>query len=130
VDFQYLVVSANIKDSSRVDIITIDNFRTVKDRLKKEAKSGLGIEITIDSVRNRSSPEIASWLQQAKELIKFCKMSRCQFILSSGAELPDRQVSGQSLDAVLRIIGIEPQSYWQELGRWLDSRLALRVTRC
>jgi RNase P/RNase MRP subunit p30 len=130
VDFQYLVVSANIKDSSRVDIITIDNFRAVKDQLKKEAKAGLGIEITIDSVRNRSSPEIASWLQQAKDLVKFCKLSRCQFILSSGAESPDRQVSGQSLDAVLRIIGIEPQSYWQELERWLDSRLALRVTRC
>lgn len=71
---------------------------------------------------------VAKWLVQIQELYRFCALARCQLVVSSGATSPQDMVSGRSFDALLQECGIEPARYWAELERWLESRLARRVT--
>lgn len=130
VDYQYLLVSRNIRDAQHVDVLTISDFRQVKDRLKKEVKSGVGIEMTVAAARKMDATDVGSWILQIRELYKFCRLSRCQFILSSGADSPYSMVSGPCFDALLKVCGIDPQNYWPDLEGWLESRLARRVTAC
>lgn len=126
--YQYLLVSENPDDTPRVDILSLKNFARAKERLKKK-KGGAGIEITVAQARKMDAAGVARWISDASDLYQFCKSSRFQFILSSGAESPASAVSGQSLDALLKMMGIDPQRHWQEMEEWLESRLERRVRR-
>jgi hypothetical protein len=126
--YQYLLVSENPDDAPRVDVLSLKNFARAKERLKKK-KTGAGIEITIAQARRMDAAGIARWVSDAHDLYQFCKSSGFQFVLSSGAESPASTVSGQSLDALLKMMGIDPQRHWQDMEKWLESRLERRVRR-
>jgi hypothetical protein len=126
--YQYLLVSENVDDAPRVDVLSLKNFARAKDRLKKK-KAGAGIEITVAPARKMDAAGVAKWVSDAGDLYQFCRSSGFQFILSSGADSPAGAVSGQSLDALLKMMGVDPQRHWQDLEKWLESRLERRVRR-
>ncbi len=123
-----MLVSENADDAPRVDVLSLKNFARAKERLKKK-KGGAGIEITVAQARKMDAAGVARWVSDARDLYQFCRSSGFQFILSSGADSPTSAVSGQSLDALLKIMGIDPQKHWEEMGEWLESRLERRVSR-
>jgi hypothetical protein len=127
VKYDYLVVSENVEDASWADAITIKDLRRVKEKLKKKARPGVGLEMAIVPARKMDSECTARWLVDVSELYNFCQSARCQFILSSGADSPQSMVSGQCLDAILEICGIDPQKHWNSMSLWLASRLGRRV---
>jgi hypothetical protein len=130
VKYNYLVVSENVDDISRIDILTLRDFHRVKDRLKRKSKVGAGLEITIEHARKMDARCAARWVADALALYEFCQSSGFQFILSSGADAPTAAVSGECFDAILKLIGIKPRKYWMELATWLESRLERRVQLC
>lgn len=129
VKYQYLLVSENADDAPRVDVLSLASFARAKERLKKKAKGGAGIEITVAQARKMDATGVAKWATDAGDLYRFCQSAGFQFVLSSGADSPSGTVSGQSLDALLRMMGIDPQRHWKEMDEWLESRLQRRVRR-
>jgi hypothetical protein len=127
VKYDYLVVSENVEDASWADAITVKDLRRVKEKLKKKARPGVGLEMAIAPARKMDSACAARWLVDVSELYSFCQSTRCQFILSSGADSPQSMVSGRCLDAILEICGIDPQKHWDSMSLWLASRLGRRV---
>ncbi|MEO9363342.1 MAG: hypothetical protein ABI348_05515 [Nitrososphaera sp.] len=130
VKYDYLLVSENVDEASRVDILVLRDFRRAKEKLKKKVKAGAGIEITVEQARRMDAAGVARWVSDAHDLHEFCQSSGFQFILSSGANSPAGIVSGQSFDAILKVIGVDPRKHWEELAGWLESRLERRVRMC
>jgi len=130
VKYQYLVVSDRIEDVQRADLVLVQNFEKAKEKLKKKVRAGAGLEVQVLQARAMDAKNAAKWLGQVGDLYRFCKLARCQLVLTSGATSQWGMVSGRSFDALLQECGIEPLRYWQELERWLESRLARRVTAC
>jgi hypothetical protein len=126
VKYTYLTVSDNVNESA--DLLMISDFRKVKERLKKKVKKGTGLEVTVTPVRKMDAAAAGKWFDSVNELYVFCHSSRCQFILSSGARSVYEMVSGPCLDAMLKTVGVEPQSYWHKLGEWLEAKLSRRVS--
>lgn len=128
IDHPYLVISENINElqsftsSSHIDLFVIRDLQRVDNTLKKKVKSGMGLEVNLANVRKMSGWQVGKWLNQIRKFYKFCKMSDCQFIFSSGASSVLEMISGPSLDALLKICDIEPESYWLELGDWIESK--------
>ena len=127
VKYDYLIVSDSVEDASWADVITIRDLRRVKEKLKKKARSGLGLEMTISPARKMDATAAAKWLADVSDLYGFCQSSRCQFILSSGADSCYSMVSGRCLDAILETCGIDPEKHWAAMSSWLASRLGRRV---
>lgn len=123
VKFDYLVVSENVEDASWADVITIKDFRRVKEKLKKKTRAGLGLEMTVAPARKMDSAAAGRWLADISDLYNFCQSAKCQFVLSSGEGI----VSGQCLDAILETCGIDSQKHWAAMSSWLASRLGRRV---
>ncbi len=128
VKYQYLVVSNKIEDAQRADLVLVQNFEKAKEKLKKKIRTGAGLEVQISQARAMDGKNVAKWLKQVEDLYRFCKLARCQLVITSGSASQWGMVSGRSFDALLQECGIEPSRYWQELGCWLESRLARRVT--
>jgi hypothetical protein len=126
VDYPYLVVSENLDEPA--DILTISDFSKVKKEMKKKLKKGTGLEITINPARKMDSVSVGKWFRSVMDLYKLCHWLRCQFIISSGATSKYEMISGPCLDAILKTVGIEPQSYWSNLTKWLEQRLARNVS--
>jgi RNase P/RNase MRP subunit p30 len=127
VKYTYLTVSDNV-DEPAADLLMINDFRKVKERLKKRVKKGTGLEVTVTPVRKMDGAAAGKWFDSVSELYVFCHSFRCQFILSSGARSVYEMVSGPSLDAMLKTIGVEPQGHWQKMGEWLGAKLSKRVS--
>jgi RNase P/RNase MRP subunit p30 len=127
VKYPYLVVSEDI-ENGRADMLMINNFRRAKDHLKKKARNGVGLEVMLAPARKMDSVAVAKWIEDLRDLHTFCHMSRCQFVLSSGANSMHEMVSGPCLDAILRTCGIDPQIHWREMNKWLEGRVARRVS--
>jgi hypothetical protein len=121
-----LVVSENIGELT--DILTIRDFNKVKEQLKKKIKKGTGLELTVNPARKMDGRSVGKWFSSLRGLYAFCHSSRCQFILSSGATSQYEMISGPCLDAILKTSGIEPQSYWRDMGKWLEERLLRNVS--
>jgi hypothetical protein len=130
VKYDYLTVSENVDEVSRVDILAPRDFRRAKERLKKKSKGGAGIEITVEQARKMDAAGVARWVADAHDLYEFCQSAGFQFILSSGATSPAGAVSEQSFDAILKMMSIDPQKHWEDLAGWLESRLERRVRPC
>lgn len=128
IDHPYLVISESINElqsstpSSPIDLFVIRDLQRVDDTLKRKVKSGMGLEVNLANVRKMSGLQVGRWLNQIRKFYKFCKTSDCQFIFSSGASSVLEMISGPSLDALLKICDIEPESYWLELGDWIESK--------
>lgn len=128
IDHPYLVISESINElqsstpSSPIDLFVIRDLQRVDDTLKRKVKSGMGLEVNLANVRKMSGLQVGRWLNQIRKFYKFCKTSDCQFIFSSGANSVLEMISGPSLDALLKICDIEPESYWLELGDWIESK--------
>jgi len=127
VKYQYLVVSDKIEDVQRADLVLVQNFERAKEKLKKKIRAGTGLEVQVSHARAMDARNAAKWLDHVKELYRFCKLARCQLVMTSGATSQWGMVSGRSFDALLKECGIEPLRYWQELERWLEFRLERRV---
>ncbi len=127
VKYQYLVVSEDI-ENGRADMLMISNFRRAKDHLKKKARKGIGLEVMVAPARKMDAIGVAKWFEDLRDLYSFCHSSRCQFVLSSGANSMNEMVSGPCLDAILKNCGIDPQEHWDEMNEWLESRLSRRVS--
>jgi RNase P/RNase MRP subunit p30 len=134
--YPYLVVSEKIEElllssssSPVIDIFGIRSFRDFNDDLKKKVKKkgGIGLEVTLADLRKSDGSQVGKWFSQIRALYKFCRSSNCQFILSSGANSIEEMVSGRSFDAILKICDIKPESYWQELGNWIESKSQYKV---
>ena len=134
--YPYLVVSEKIEElllssssSPIIDIFGIRSFRDFNDDLKKKVKKkgGIGLEVTLADLRKSDGSQVGKWFSQIRDLYKFCKSSNCQFILSSGANSIEEMVSGRSFDAILKICDIKPESYWQELEKWIESKSQYKV---
>lgn len=124
--YPYLVVSDSVDEPA--EVLTIRDFRSVKEKLKKKTKNGTGIEVTVAPARKMDAVAIGKWLEDICDLYSFCHSSRCQFIISSGAASMHEMISGPCLDAILKNCDIEPDRHWCELNRWLEERLSRRVS--
>lgn len=122
--YSYLVFSENVEDMPRIDVLAVRDFQRIKEKLKKKVKPGIGLEVQVAPARKMDA---GRWFSDLRDLHNFCQSSRCQFILSSGADSPHSMVSGQCLDALLETLGIDPHEHWESLQKWLGSRLARRV---
>ncbi len=118
----YLIVSDNIKAiDSKTDLFMIDPFQS-KDVIKRKAKRGLGIEISISSARKLEAHMIARWMRQARSIYEVCSSNECQFILSSGAYSIHEMESSRTIESILKFIGISPSKYWEQLSEWLETK--------
>jgi RNase P/RNase MRP subunit p30 len=126
--YQYLVVSDKIEDVQHADLVMVQNFDRAQERLKKKIRTGAGLEVQVAQARAMDARAVARWLSQVRDLYRFCRLARCQLVISSGSTSPHGMVSGRSLDALLQECGIDPARYWAELERWLESRTARRVS--
>lgn len=124
--YPYLIVSDNAERPA--DVVTVSDFRRVKERLKKKVKKGTGLEVTIAPARKMDAAGVGKWFDSVRDLHSFCQSSRCQLILSSGAASVHEMVSGPSLDAILRNCSIDPQKHWREMNSWLEVKLSRRVS--
>jgi RNase P/RNase MRP subunit p30 len=123
----YLVISENINElrstsSPDIDLFVVRDFERIDNTLKRKVKSGMGLEANLADIRKMTGWQVGKWLNQIRKLHKFCRSSNCQFILSSGASSALEMISGPSFDAILRICDIKPESYWRELGDWIESK--------
>jgi RNase P/RNase MRP subunit p30 len=109
-------------------LITVPNFRRVKDRVRKKIRKGQGLEFLLQPARAMTGVEIAKWFGDLREAYRLCQSLGAQFILSSGAGSPSEMISGISFDEVLKEVGIEPKRHWDEQTRWLEDALAGQVT--
>jgi hypothetical protein len=125
--YQYLVVSDNPNNLDGIDLLTVNSFRSVKEKLKKRAKKGIGFEMTVVQARKMDGAGAARWFSDLRELYEFCHSTRCQLVLSSGANSAHEMVSGPCLDAILKTCEIDPCRHWVEMGEWLESRMSRRV---
>ena len=131
-DHPYLVVSENINElesstaSSSIDLFVIRDFQGVVNTLKTKIKSGIGLEVNLANVRKMTGWQVGKWLNQIRKFYKLCKSSNCQLIFSSGATSALEMISGPSFDTILKVCDIEPESYWQELGDWIESKCYIR----
>ena len=124
--FPYLIVTDNIRSlDSKTDLFLIDPFQG-KDALKRKAKRGLGIEISISPVRKLDANLIARWLRELKSIYIFCQSNDCQFILSSGATSTNEMISARSFESILTVAGINPESYWKKMSDWLYTKTKAR----
>ena len=121
-----MVVSENVGE--RADILKISDFNKVRKQLKKKIKKGTGLELTVNPARKMDGGSVGRWFSSLSDLHAFCHSSRCQFILSSGATSEYEMISGPCLDAILKTVGIEPQGYWRNMGKWLEERLLRNVS--
>ena len=126
VNYPYLIVSENLDEPA--DILTIRDFSKDKTKLKKKLKKGTGLEIMINPARKMDSVSVGRWFSSLTDLYRLCHWARCQFVISSGATSKYEMISGPCLDAILKTVGIEPQSYWSNLTKWLEQRLARNVS--
>ena len=126
VKYQYLTVSENIDDAA--DILMINDFRKLKESLKKKVRKGTGLELTVKPARKMDAAALAKWFECVNELYSFCHSSRCQFILSSGAGSAYEMVSGPCLDAILKTADVDPQTHWNNMVQWIDAKLSKRVS--
>jgi RNase P/RNase MRP subunit p30 len=131
-DHPCLVVSENINElrsstaSSPIDLFVVRDFQRVDNTLKMKVKSGMGLEVHLSNVRKMTGWQVGKWLNQIRKLYKFCKSTNCQIIFSSGATSVLEMISGPSFDAILKICDIAPESYWRELGDWIESKCYMR----
>lgn len=124
--FPYLIVSDNIRSlDSKTDLFLIDPFQG-KDTLKRKAKRGLGIEISIAPVRKLDALLVARWLKELKSIYIFCQSYDCQFILSSGATSINEMISARSFESILNIVGIVPGTYWRKISEWIYAKTKAR----
>jgi hypothetical protein len=121
-----LTVSEDIDEPA--DLLMIDDFHKVKERLKKRVKKGTGLEMTVRPARKMNASALGKWFDCVNELYVFCHSSRCQFILSSGAGSAYEMVSGPCLDAILKTVDVDPQSHWHKMAQWLEAKLSKRVS--
>ena len=118
----YLIVSDSMKTlDANTDLFIIDPLQS-KDGIKRKAKRGLGIEISISSARKLEAHMIGRWMRQAKSIHEICNSNKCQFILSSGAYSIHEMVSARTIESILKFIGISPTNYWEELSEWLETK--------
>jgi RNase P/RNase MRP subunit p30 len=120
-----LLVSEEVGEPA--DIVMIKDFNKVKKQLKKGVKKGTGLELAVNPARKMDSGSVGKWFSNLSDLYAFCHSSRCQFILSSGATSEYEMISGPCLDAILKTVGIEPQSHWRSMGKWLEEKLLRNV---
>ena len=106
---------------ANTDLFMIDPLQS-KDGIKRKAKRGHGIEISISSARKLEAHMIGRWMRQAKSIHEICNSNKCQFILSSGAYSIHEMVSARTIESILKFIGISPTNYWEELSEWLETK--------
>jgi hypothetical protein len=124
--YPYLIVSDNIKTlDGKTDLLLIDPFQR-KDTIKSKAKRGLGIEISIAFAKKLNATMVGKWLKEVKSIYEFCKSNDCQFILSSGARSINELVSVRSFESILKLIGVSPKNYWNEISEWLYTKNKVR----
>ena len=118
----YLIVSDSMKTlDANTDLFIIDPLQS-KDGIKRKAKRGLGIEISISSARKLEAHMIGRWMRHAKYIHEVCNSNKCQFILSSGAYSIQEMVSARTIELILKFIGISATNYWEELSEWLETK--------
>lgn len=124
--YPYLIVSDNIKTlDGKTDLLLIDPFQR-KDTIKSKARRGLGIEISIAFAKKLNATMVGKWLKEVKSIYEFCKSNDCQFILSSGARSINELVSARSFESILKLIGVSPKNYWNEISEWLYTKNKVR----
>ena len=124
--YPYLIVSDNIKTlDGKTDLFIIDPFQR-KDAIKSKAKRGLGVEISIALAKKLNATMVGKWLKEVKSIYEFCKSNDCQFILSSGARSINELVSARSFESILKLIGVSPKNYWNEITEWLYTKNKVR----
>jgi hypothetical protein len=126
VKYPYLTVSDDI--GKPADILTVSDFRRIKEMMKKKVKKGTGLEVVIAPARKMHAAAIGRWFEDIREMYSLCHSSRCQFVLSSGATSMHEMVSGQCFDAILKNCSIDPERHWREMNSWLETKLSRRVT--
>jgi hypothetical protein len=118
----YLIVTNNIKTlDANTDLFMSDLLQS-KDGIKRKAKRGLGIEISISSARKLEAHMLGRWMRQAKFIYEVCNSNKSQFILSSGAYSIYEMVSARTIESILKFIGISTTNYWEELSEWLETK--------
>ena len=125
----YLIVSDNMKTlDANTDLCMIAPLHS-NDGIKRKAKRGLGIEISICSARKLEAHMIGRWMRQVKSIYEVCNSNKCQFILSSGACSIYEMVSARTVESILKFMGISPTNYWEELSEWLETKNKAKWTR-
>jgi hypothetical protein len=124
--FPHLIVADSITSlDSKTDLFLIDPLQG-KGALKRKAKRGLGIEISINPVKKLDAHLVARWLKELKSIYIFCQSNDCQFILSSGATSLNEMISARSFESILTVVGIDPRAYWMKISEWLYAKTKAR----
>lgn len=126
-DYPCIIAANDIDSGQQADLITVANFRRIKDKARKKVRRKQGLEFLLHPARQMTAAEVAKWLGELREAYGLCQALGAQFILSSGAGSPSEMISGNSFDEILKEIGIDPRRHWQELNRWLDHVIAGQV---
>ena len=128
VNYPYLVVSENVGDLPHVDVLMVKDIRSVRDKITKKARNGIGLEVVIAPARRMDAEGAGRWFASIQEMHALCDSLHCQLVLSSGAASKQEMVAGPCLDAILKICDIDPQRHWDEMNEWLEERLSRRVS--
>ncbi|MGD1837248.1 MAG: hypothetical protein ACPKPY_04225 [Nitrososphaeraceae archaeon] len=128
----YLIVCDNIENlvshnllRSRMDIFSLKQSDFLKPtvlikKLRKINRKNIGIEIKISDLRKSTSQDVGKWIRFIDEIYKFCKLSDCQIIFSSGASSQYETISSNTFNSILKICNIKSNHYWKDLEQWLD----------
>ena len=128
--FRYLIVLSDSENiiNSKLPVFDIfylnklNNYKSIIKQIKKLNRINIGIEIKIRDIRNSTSSEVGKWIKSIKDINKFCKLNDNQLIISSGAEMNYETISGNTFDSLLRICDIDPDTYWSDLEKWIDTK--------
>ena len=128
---QLLVCDHLSKVDVNTDILVIHDVGRINyESIKKKVKPNLGLEIFISSARGLDARELGRWMVRAKSLYSLCLSTRCQFIISSGAQSIFEMISGRTFESILKILEIPPSIYWKNLSEWLSSKDSVRLVKC
>lgn len=115
---------------NKTDILTISDMSRISyESIKRKVKPNLGLEILISNARLLDARELGRWVVQAKSLYSLCLSTRCQFIISSGAQSIFEMISSRTFESILMTLEIPSSIYWKKLSEWLSSKDSARFVK-
>lgn len=132
-NFPYLVASENSFDltSKDVDLVRVTEVdQRFFEVLRQNPSKKLGIEITVNKLRNSDGQKLAKNIALINSIYSFTEKHGNQLVLTSGASSIFEMVSGRCFDSLLKLCDIKPEAYWNSLNEWLEHKINMRCYAC
>jgi hypothetical protein len=108
---------------SSCDIIVVTSFVESKQLLQRLSGRNIGFEVLISKIKYMKADEIGKWFSDVKYLYELCRKYKQQLILSSGAKDFFELASLRTFNTILAKLNISSSEYWDDLNKWLNSKL-------